>query len=135
MWLIGVLLWCWCLPCEAKTITVPKTGKNENQLHEELLAAFPQWAPLAQPDGFKVDPGLLRVESTATEVRLTVPDDADEAAVQAVVAAHTPRPRRAAAGAAPNGSDAAIRELEQRIEQLESRLNTRELQDARGRQP
>ena len=72
---------------EAKTITVPKAGKNENQLHEELLAAFPAWKAV---NG--VDPGLLRVESTNTEIRLTVPDETEEAAVTTILSAHVPKP-------------------------------------------
>ncbi len=128
------LVWAWTSIAWAKTVKIPKGSIEVNQLHDELLARFQEWRGTKQADGTYVKP-LLRVEHTDQEIRLAVPDDADEAAVQAVVAAHTPRPRRTAAGSAPNGSETAIRELEKRIEQLESRVNTREPQDTRGRQP
>ncbi len=75
----------------AKTIHLPKGTINVNQLHDELLAKFPAWRGTQQSDGSFTDP-LLRVEYTDQEIRLTGPEDADEAAVQAVVKTHKPKP-------------------------------------------
>ena len=87
-----VLLGCIWMPVAwAKTMAVPKGTINVNQLHDELLARFPVWQGTQQPDGTFTD-SLLRVEHTDREIRLTVPEDADEAAVQAVIRAHTPKP-------------------------------------------
>ena len=55
-------------------------------LMDALLAAHPEW--LVGDDGARRC--LLRVETTDTEARITVPDDADEANIVAMVAAHDP---------------------------------------------
>ena len=52
---------------------------NLSQLHDELLAALP------------VLRGLMIVEGTDEIIRLTVPDDADQTAIAAIVNAHVPR--------------------------------------------
>lgn len=91
MWvLIGLVLMTTVV--EATQLIVPKDNMDENQLHEEILAAIPQCQPIVQPDGSKVDPGLCRVESTETEIRLTVPDEIGDRTVQALLAAHVPKP-------------------------------------------
>lgn len=51
-----------------------------SQLHDELLAAFPDLA------------GVLRVEGRDDTIWIAVPDAIDPAAIEAVVAAHTPGP-------------------------------------------
>ncbi len=51
-------------------------------LMDELLAAFPGWLRDGICD--------LRLEGNIQGVRLTVPDDADEDAIAAVIAAHDP---------------------------------------------
>ena len=91
-----VLLMVFCVGTSvawAKTITVPKRSMDVNQLHDELLQRFPQWRGTPQADGGFRNP-LLQVESTDEEIRLTLPDDADEGAVQAAINAHTPKPRK-----------------------------------------
>ena len=75
----------------AKTIKIPKGTVSVSQLHDELLTKFPAWRGTPQPNGSFRDP-LLRVEHTDQEIRLTVPEDTDAAAVQAVVTAHKPKP-------------------------------------------
>lgn len=50
------------------------------QLHDELIVAFPQFA------------SVMRVEGRGNDIILTVPDNADEGAIAAIVAAHVPRP-------------------------------------------
>ena len=90
--LLAVLLGCvWTPVVWAKTLTVAKGTMHVNQLHDELLTRFPVWRGTQQPDGSFLDP-LLRVEHTTQEIRLSVPDTADEAAVQAVITAHVPKP-------------------------------------------
>lgn len=90
--LVALLLASWPSPAWAKTIKISKGSINVNQLHDELLAQFPTWKGTPRPQGGYANP-LLYVEHTDQEIRLAVPDDADEAAVQAVVAAHVPRSR------------------------------------------
>ena len=54
------------------------------KLNDELVAAFPSWQ--ATPDGA----ALYMLSSDGATVRIDAPDDADEPAVAAVVAAHDP---------------------------------------------
>ena len=61
------------------------------QLHNELLAAVPALAGTFLRDDGAEEP-KLRVEGIGTTVHLTVPDDADERAIAAVVDAHEPKP-------------------------------------------
>ena len=68
---------------------------NLSVLHDELLAAFPSLTPvrlLSQvPDDTDDADGLvpvMRVEGDSRNVWLTVPDGADESAIQAIVDAH-----------------------------------------------
>ncbi len=63
-----------------------------DQLHDELLSAFPAWKGTRQPDGSYEGP-LLSVESTPAEILLTVPEEASESAVRQRVAAHVPKKR------------------------------------------
>jgi hypothetical protein len=120
MWLL--LCWLiWMPVAEAKTLSVPKTGKNENRLHQELLTTFPAWGPVIRPDGTKEDPGLLRVESTDTEIRLTVPDEADERAIQSVIKSHMPKPKKPKQPPQPLADPASL-SLEERVRQLEAVL-------------
>ena len=61
---------------------------NLSLLHDQLLAAFPSLRPVSNPQG-----GLeakMGLEGNAAGVWLTVPDDADEAGIEAVVRAHDP---------------------------------------------
>lgn len=77
----------------AKSKDVPRGTIEVGQLHEELLARFPQWQGTKRADGKFTNP-TLQVESNGSKVLLTLPEDADEAAVQAVIAAHTPTPSK-----------------------------------------
>jgi hypothetical protein len=62
------------------------------QLHEELLSAIPALRPV--PD--EITPGtfaeVVTVLGSETDVVLIVPDDADQVAIQSVIAAHKPAP-------------------------------------------
>jgi hypothetical protein len=69
---------------------------NAPALMDELLAAFPEWRGELAPAALGLAPGArmhprLAVSATPDGVRLECPDDADLAAVRAVVAAHDPR--------------------------------------------
>ena len=72
-------------------LVVPIGQLSVNQLHDELLQRFPSWRGVQKPDGSYTDP-RVQVEQTATEIVLTMPDDTNETAVRAVLAAHVPRP-------------------------------------------
>ena len=100
----------------AKEIKIPKGSINVNQLHNELLDRFPGWRGMPQADGAFLHP-LLGVEHTAEEILLTVPDDANEAAIQSVVAAHTPQ-LPVAAKNAQQSSDITLEERVSRLERL-----------------
>lgn len=100
----------------AKTLRLPKGSIEADQLQDELVARFPAWRGTQRPDGVFINPSL-RVEYTDQEIRLDVPDDADEAAIQAIVAAHMPRPRNPA-----RGGDAETAMLEERVSEIETRL-------------
>ncbi|HXI15912.1 MAG TPA: hypothetical protein VNM48_06030 [Chloroflexota bacterium] len=73
-----------------KTLTLTK-AHDISQLHDELLAAVPTALVCVRADG--VCDAVAIVESAGNEIRLTVPDDADEAAIAAVVKAHVPSVR------------------------------------------
>jgi hypothetical protein len=64
---------------------------NLSKLHDELLAAIPALRPVPNDDGELV--AVMRVEGREDDIWLTVPDDADEAAIAVVVDAHDPTPR------------------------------------------
>ena len=116
--LLAVLLVGMASPCAwAKTLKVAKGPIEVNQLHEELLSAFPAWRGTPQADGTLVNP-LLQVESTEQEIRLTVPDTTPEAAVQAVVAAHKPTPKKDKA-AEEKAKDPSSLTLEERVKRIE----------------
>lgn len=91
--LVFVIVCSWLTPAWAKTVKIPKDAANVNQLHDELLNQFPAWRGTQLPDGTFTNP-LLGVESTDEEIQLTLPDNADETAVQAVTNAHTPKARK-----------------------------------------
>lgn len=79
-------------PCAfAKQQVVAKGNKNVNQLHDELLKAFPAWRGTSLAGGTFQDP-LLLVEETSTQIKLSFPEDADENTVKAVINAHVPDP-------------------------------------------
>ncbi len=65
-----------------------------NRLHEELLAAVPGLAPKpCTVRGRTAQEAVFYIgEDSDGRVELTVPDDADMAAIDAVVAAHDPTP-------------------------------------------
>jgi hypothetical protein len=88
-----MLLCSWSTAAWAKTVKVPKGTIDVNQLHDELLQRFPAWKGTSQADGTFTNP-LLQVESTDEEIRLTLPDSADEAAMHAVIDAHAPKARK-----------------------------------------
>lgn len=76
-------------------------------LMDELLAAFPEW----WVDEEEQRHCLLTLEGNAEGVRLTVPDDADEDAIAAVVAAHNPAVLSAGEVLEAEGEDAGGRLL------------------------
>lgn len=61
---------------------------NLSLLHDELLVAIPALAPIRDADGLGTP--VMQVEGDDNNVWLTVPDNADEAALVAVVQAHDP---------------------------------------------
>jgi hypothetical protein len=65
-----------------------------SKLHDELLAAIPTLQKLtsgsAPSDWIQNLPDSMVVEGWNEDIWLTVADDADEAAIQVVVEAHTP---------------------------------------------
>ena len=66
---------------------------NLSLFHDELLAAIPALRPVANQDrGLEA---VIRVEGSDSGIWLTVPDNADEAAIAAVVAAHDPTAKQA----------------------------------------
>ena len=113
--LVLILVCAWATPAWAKTMKIPKGTINVSQLQEELLVRFPQWRGAPQPDGSFSDP-LLRLEYNEQEIRLDIPDQADDAAVQAVVRAHVPGPRKAK-GRAKSSSTTTMQERMDRVEQ------------------
>lgn len=99
----------------AKTMTIPKAGIQVAQLHEELLSQFPQWRGAQQADGSFTDP-LLRMEHDEQQIILTVPDEADENAIRAVVAAHVPQPRPEMRRRTPAALEDRLRRIEDRLQ-------------------
>ena len=69
-----------------KTLTYT-IAHNLSLLHDELLAACSDLRPVLAAGADYPEPVML-VEGTDITVRLTVPDDADEAAIQTVIDAH-----------------------------------------------
>jgi hypothetical protein len=76
-----------------KTLTFNKVN-NLSLLQDELLAAISSLRPYPNPEGETDHEGttiknpVMRVEGTGSTVKLTVPDDTDEDAIQSVVDAH-----------------------------------------------
>lgn len=62
-------------------------------LHDELVAALPALRPVPVGADLRVSP-VMTVEGRGDDIWLTVPDDADAAAIGAVVAAHDPAAAR-----------------------------------------
>lgn len=106
---LGILLG-FCASAEAKTIRVPRAVVQPGQLHEELLARFPEWRGTPVADGIYSDP-VLRVEYTDAQVILQVPDDADEAALAEAIQSHVPDPNRRAEPASKETARAKLRTL------------------------
>ena len=68
------------------------TAPNDlSLLHDQLLAAIPSLRPTATKEGELT--AVIRVEGLGANIWLTVPNDADNAAIQAVVEAHNPANR------------------------------------------
>ena len=59
---------------------------NLSRLHDELLAAIPTLRPI--PNARGENEPVMAVEGRGDDIWLTVPDDADEAAIAAIVQAH-----------------------------------------------
>ena len=118
--LVAVIICAWLTPAWAKPVKIPKGSIDPNQLHEELLAARPDWRGTEQPDGTFTDP-RLRVEFTDEEITLTIPDEADEASVRSVVASHVPGRRANTAGGGARAPQPLT--LEERVRQLEAALS------------
>lgn len=70
-----------------KRLTFAKAHRLD-QLGGELFAAFPGWRH-AGPAGLATTD--VQIESAGDQIAVTVPDDADEEAVAAVVGDHAPR--------------------------------------------
>ena len=68
-----------------KTLHFVKAN-NLSALHDEILAAIPSLAPVRDSEG-KGTP-VMRVEGNASDIWLTVPSDANEAAIEAIIGAH-----------------------------------------------
>jgi len=68
-----------------KTLQYSKPN-NLGLLHDELLTAIPTLAPIRDAEG--IGTPVMRVEGLDDNIRLTVPDDTNEVAVEAVIAAH-----------------------------------------------
>ena len=63
------------------------------QLYDELIAAIPALAPVPIPGSNPpTKRAVLKLSKSGLVVTLSVPDDADEAAIEAVVMAHVIRP-------------------------------------------
>jgi hypothetical protein len=76
-----------------QTIQVVKTARAD-QLMDEILAAIPGTERVTITDGVRsADPDSLTVQATETTVVITVADDVDVAAVEALIAAHVPTAR------------------------------------------
>ena len=71
-----------------KTLTFNKPH-NLAQVQDELVTAFPEWRQLREDGLYEA---LHRVEGDGTVLRLTVPDETNDAAIERVVANHTPQP-------------------------------------------
>jgi len=66
-------------------------ANNLDAFHDELLAALPNLRPVPNPSTERAElEAVIRVEGLGDDIWLTVPDDADEAAIAAVVQAHDP---------------------------------------------
>lgn len=74
-----------------KTLTYTR-AHNLGQLHDQIMAGVPALAGTYARPGDGAQEPKLRAESVGDAIRLTVPDDADEGAIAAVVAAHVPAP-------------------------------------------
>ncbi len=67
---------------------------NLSRLHDELLGALPALRPTGGPadepslDNNRAAAAVITVEGKGDDIWLTVPDDAEEAAIASVVAAH-----------------------------------------------
>jgi len=68
-----------------KTLQYSKPN-NLSLLHDELLTAIPTLAPIRDAEG--IGTPVMRVEGRDNEIWLTVPDDADEAEIAAIIASH-----------------------------------------------
>ena len=102
-------------------LTYPNTA-TVPALHEELLRAFPAWRGTFV-HGHWQSPRLA-VQWTATHLHLDVPDDADVAAVEAVLAAHdstvvTPQAQRHRAAQTARQQDPTTLSLVERVARLE----------------
>ena len=76
-----------------QTIQVTKAVRVD-QLMDEVLAAIPTSERVTVTDGVRsADPDSLTVQATATVVTITVADDVDAAAVEALITAHVPTER------------------------------------------
>ena len=113
--LMMVISCAWAGEAWAKTIHIPRSAMDPEQLQEELLVRFPQWHGVPKPDGSFTNP-RLRVDYTDQEIQLEVPDDADGAAVQAVVRAHVPGARKAK-GRPKQSATMTMQERMDRVEQ------------------
>ena len=74
-----------------KTLTYTKAN-NLSQLHDELIAAIPNFRRVRTRVG-EFDDGLAdtgRVYGDGAAITIVYADDIDDAAVQAIVDAHTP---------------------------------------------
>ena len=91
IFIIVVLILVFTQGVLAKTLVYDKSTKNPNQLHEEILDSFPEWRGTSLPNGTFRDP-LIQLESNELSIILTVPDNADEARIKAIVNSHVSNP-------------------------------------------
>lgn len=79
-----------------KTLTYERRH-NLSQLHDEILLAVPTLRPVPIPTE-ELPPGLnsafrpmMSIEGSEDTIRVSVPDDTDEVAIEKVVKTHTPK--------------------------------------------
>lgn len=94
------------------TITIKRAEQavQENALHDAILATHPELA------------ATLRVEASADEVLLTLPDDVDPVPIEAIVAAHDGAAAQVARAAAATERTAAETELRDQLQLALDRL-------------
>ena len=77
----------------SKRLVFDDTPHNLARLHDEIIAALPELAPIERPDGERQ--ARFSLSGRDEHIEIEVPDDLSEAAeaiIAAVIAAHDPTP-------------------------------------------